>query len=244
MKMLLRGIISLMGLIFIWHGVANWFHLPVYILPTPLLVLKSMQQYGDLIFQQTIPTVIEAVVGFILSVLFGTSWALLLVYLRPMRLWFLPLLLLSQALPVFAVAPLFVIWLGYGMASKIAITCLSLFFPIASSFYDGLDQTPQCYLDLAATMNASDWQKLWRIRIPAALPSLGNGLRIAATFAPVGAIIGEWVGASQGLGFLILNANSRMQIDLMFAAIVILIILALGFYFLIDFLLRRSSFSF
>ncbi len=221
-------------LILIWQFIAVIFNLPPYILPTPLLVLESFQRYGILILQQSVPTIIEASLGFAFSFLLGTFGALVLIYFRPMRLWFLPILLISQALPTFAIAPLFVIWFGYGMASKIVTTILMLFFPITSAFYDGLRRTPQGYLDLAQTMNASKWQTLRCIRIPMALPSLGSGLRVAATFAPMGAVIGEWVGASKGLGFLILNANSRMQIDLMFATLFVLIILTLAFYFIVD----------
>lgn len=239
MKTLLRGTISTIILLLIWQIIVIGFNLPPYILPTPLLVLKSLQQYGILILQQAIPTLIEAGFGFLLSLIFGVFWALLLIYFRPVRLWFLPILLLSQALPTFAIAPLFVLWLGYGMASKIATTCLMLFFPITSSFYDGLRSTPKHYLDLANIMNATKWRFLRYIQIPQALPALGNGLRVAATFAPMGAVIGEWVGASEGLGFLILNANSRMQIDFMFAALLVLIVLTLIFYFAIDFLVKK-----
>lgn len=237
--MIFRGIISTIILLLIWQALVIVFNLPPYILPSPLLVLTSLQQYGSLIFAESLPTMIEAVVGFILSLLFGGFWALLLAYFRPLRLWFLPILLISQALPVFAIAPLFLIWFGYGMTSKIAVTCLMLFFPITSSFYDGLLNTPAHYLDLARTMNATKWQTLWQIRVPMAFKSFSNGLRVAATFAPMGAVIGEWVGASQGLGFLILNANSRMHIDLMFAAILVLIVLTLGFYYLIDLLIKH-----
>ncbi|MCL5261059.1 MAG: ABC transporter permease, partial [Gammaproteobacteria bacterium] len=205
----------------------------------PMLVLKSFSQYGALIWSELGPTVLEASLGFICSFILGSIAAIMLVYFRPARLWFLPVLLVSQALPTFAIAPLFVIWFGYGIASKIATTILMLFFPITSAFYDGLQRTPQGYLDLAKTMNASKLQILKRIQIPAALPSLASGLRMAATFAPMGAVIGEWVGASSGLGFLILNANSRMQIDLMFAALLVLIVLTLGFYFTIDLLLKK-----
>ncbi|EKE00728.1 MAG: hypothetical protein ACD_21C00285G0022 [uncultured bacterium] len=231
---ILRGTIIAIVLILIWQFIAVIFNLPPYILPTPLLVLESFQRYGILILQQSVPTIIEASLGFAFSFLLGTFGALVLIYFRPMRLWFLPILLISQALPTFAIAPLFVIWFGYGMASKIVTTILMLFFPITSAFYDGLRRTPQGYLDLAQTMNASKWQTLRCIRIPMALPSLGSGLRVAATFAPMGAVIGEWVGASKGLGFLILNANSRMQIDLMFATLFVLIILTLAFYFIVD----------
>ncbi len=239
MNSILRGIISFFVITLIWQLVVIIFNLPPYILPSPLLVLTSLIQYGTLIFEQSIPTVIEAVVGFILSLLVGGFWALSLFYFRPLRLWFLPVLLISQALPVFAIAPLFLVWFGYGMMSKMAVTCLMLFFPITSSFYEGLLNTPIHYLDLARTMNATKWQTLWRIRVPLALASFGNGLRVAATFAPMGAVIGEWVGASQGLGFLILSANSRMQIDLMFAAILFLIVFTLGFYYLIDLIIKK-----
>jgi putative hydroxymethylpyrimidine transport system permease protein len=238
MKMLFRGITIGIVFVLIWQLAVITFNLPPYILPSPILVLKSFQQYGVLILQQSVPTMIEAVLGFIFSFLFGTFGALILIYFRPIRLWFLPILLISQALPTFAIAPLLVIWFGYGMASKIVTVILMLFFPITSAFYDGLRRVPRAYLDMAQTMNASKWRALLYIRIPMALPSLGSGLRLAATFAPMGAIIGEWVGASRGLGFLILNANSRMQIDLMFAAILVLIILTLIFYFIIDLLMK------
>jgi len=114
-----------------------------------------------------------------------------------------------------------------------------LFFPIANAFYDGLTRTEASWLDLAKTMQATRWQTLWKIRIPAALPHLASGLRIATAIAPIGAIVGEWVGASRGLGFLMLNANARMQIDLMFAALFVLIIFSLSLYFLMDRLLTR-----
>lgn len=239
MKTLLRGIIITIILIFIWQSITILFNLPPYILPSPTLVLKSFHHHYPFLLEQSIPTTIEAALGFILSCLFGIFSALILIYFRPMRLWFLPILLISQALPTFAIAPLLVIWFGYGITSKIATTVLMLFFPITSAFYDGLRHTPQTYLDLAQNMNAKKWQTLRRIRVPAALPSLGNGLRVAATFAPMGAVIGEWVGSSKGLGFLILNANSRMQIDLMFAAMFVLVALTLIFYFTIDMLIKN-----
>lgn len=238
MMNIIRGIIITITLILMWHFVAIIFNLPSYILPSPILVLKSFKQYWLLILEQSIPTLIESTLGFILSAVFGTFSALVLAYFRPARLWFLPILLVSQALPTFAIAPLFVIWFGYGMASKIVTTVFMLFFPITSAFYDGLQRTPAKYLDLAQTMNAGKWRTLLCIRIPQALPALGNGLRVAATFAPTGAIIGEWVGASKGLGFLILNSNARMQIDLMFASLVVLVILTLTFYFAIDLLIK------
>lgn len=238
----IRGIIITITLILTWHLLTTWFNLSTYILPSPIIVAQSLWTNFNLIIHQTIPTAIEAVIGFICSFILGSFGAIILIRFKPARAWFLPILLISQALPTFAIAPLLVIWFGYGITAKIITTILMLFFPITSAFYDGLRHTPENYLELAQVMHANKLQILRYIQIPSALPSLGNGLRVAATFAPMGAIIGEWVGASQGLGFLILNANARMQIDLMFAAIIILIILALGFYFIIDRLIKTVIF--
>lgn len=238
--LILRGIVIILVLLLFWQLLVSVFHLPPYILPAPILVFQSFPQFFGIIIQQLPPTIIEAGIGFLCSFIFGCIGALTLIYFRPARLWFLPILIVSQALPTFAIAPLFVIWFGYGIASKIATTILMLFFPITSAFYDGLCRTPIGYIELAKTMNASSWQILWRIQVPAALPTLASGLRLAATYAPMGAVIGEWVGSSRGLGFLILNANARMQIDLMFAALLVLIVLTLAFYFIVDYILKLT----
>ncbi|OGT31091.1 MAG: ABC transporter permease [Gammaproteobacteria bacterium RIFCSPHIGHO2_12_FULL_35_23] len=234
----LRGIGLVISFILIWQLSIYFFKFPPYIVPSPYLVFMSLIQNSLLISQQAVPTLIETFLGLFLGALLGLSTALMMIFFRPIKLWFLPLLLISQALPTFAIAPLFIIWFGYGMASKIAITIIMLFFPVASAFYDGLRRTPRDYLDLAKTMQATHWQLLKRIQIPYALPSLATGLRVAATIAPIGAVIGEWVGSSSGLGFLLLNANARMQIDLMFAVLIVITMFTLFLYYSIDWLLK------
>jgi len=237
----LRAIIIFLVFIALWQLIIILFKLSAYILPSPLLVAKSLIANIGLIAKEAIPTIFEAFIGFICSIILGGLAAISLTYFRPARVWVLPILLLSQALPTFAIAPLFVVWFGYAEASKIATTILMLFFPITSAFYDGLIHTPAGFLDLAKTMNASKWQTLIHIQIPAATPSLGTGLRVAATFAPMGAVIGEWVGSVGGLGFLILQANARMQIDLMFAVLIVLILLTLLWYYTVDYLVNRLT---
>lgn len=237
--MIKKSIIILATLISVWEVIVVIFKLPIYILPTPLNVIQSLCENAILILDHTLITLLETGLGFILSCLLGISSALILAYFRPARLWFLPLLLITQALPTFAMAPLFILWLGYGISSKIALTMVMLFFPITSNFYDGLLRTPTLYLDVAQTIGATRWKILRHVQVPAALPALASGLRIAATFAPLGAIMGEWVGASQGLGFLMMNANARMEISLMFAILVVVIIVTLLFYFLIDRILKK-----
>ncbi len=227
---------------FMWQCIVYGFKLPAFILPTPLDVLYALWQYKLLLAQESIPTIIETLLGFGIGILLGCTTAITLTYFKNARKWFLPILIASQAIPTFAIAPLLVIWFGYGVTSKIVVTVIMLFFPITSNFYDGLQKTPQAYLDLAKTMNTSAWNVLIKIKIPSALPNLGAGMRIAATIAPIGAIVGEWVGASKGLGFLMLNANARMQIDIMFAALILIIILSLSLYYIVDTTVKKTIF--
>lgn len=238
MKMITRGIMISIGLLLLWQGIVIFYDLPPYLLPTPWQVFLTLYEQSHLIATQSVSTVIETLLGFILGLFFGCMAGLVIAFFRPLSLWFLPVLIISQAIPTFAIAPLLVIWLGYGLASKVAITILMIFFPITSAFYDGLRRTPTGWLDLAQTMHAQKWRVFCFIRIPAALPMLASGIRIAAVIAPMGAIVGEWVGSSHGLGYLMLNANARMQIDVMFAALIVIIIIALALYFTVDRLLH------
>jgi putative hydroxymethylpyrimidine transport system permease protein len=239
-KLILRSFILLVSFIVVWQLIVILFNLPPYILPTPAQVFKTGYLYSHVIAKEAVPTVIETLLGLLLGILFGSLAALSMAFFRPISLWLLPVLIISQAIPTFAIAPLLVIWFGYGMASKIATTIIMLFFPITSAFYDGLRRTDRGWLDLAKTMQAKKWRVFWNIRIPAALPYLASGIRVAAVIAPIGAIVGEWVGASRGLGFLMLNANARMQIDMMFAALFTIIIFSLLLYFSVNYFLKYA----
>ncbi|VVC76222.1 Putative aliphatic sulfonates transport permease protein SsuC [Aquicella siphonis] len=238
MKLFLRGLLIFTVLTLVWQAAVMTSHIPDYLLPSPWQIWITLCQSYPLILSQAWPTLLETLLGFSLGILFGCLAGLMITFFRPLRAWFWPLLIVSQAVPTFAIAPLLVIWLGYGLASKVATTVLMVFFPVASALHDGLRHTESGWLDLAATMNARPWRVFWHIRLPAALPALASGIRIAAVAAPVGAIIGEWVGASSGLGYLMINANARMQIDMMFAALTGIMVLALSLYYLVDRLLR------
>lgn len=242
MNIIGRGIIMLTGLFLLWQIIVLFFQLPPYILPGPWQVLTTLYTHIDLIYIEAIPTIIETLLGLFLGIIVGCFAGLTMAYFKRLSLWFLPLMIISQAIPTFAIAPLLVIWFGYGMASKIICTILMIFFPITSAFFDGLRNTEPQWLDLAKTMNAKKIRTFFYIRIPAALPRLASGLRIATVFAPIGAVIGEWVGASRGLGFLMLNANARMQIDLMFAALLVIVVFSLTLYFIADKLLNNRFF--
>lgn len=238
MKPLLRNLIILISFLFLWQGVVRLFQLPDYILPAPWQVFTALYFNSALIAHEAIPTFIETVLGFLIGIVFGGCAGILLGFSRSLSYWLLPLLIISQVIPTFAIAPLLVIWFGYGMASKIATTVLMLFFPVTSSFYDGIRRINPEWLHLAKTMNAKKWRLFWHLRIPAALPSVATGIRLCAVLAPIGAIVGEWVGSSSGLGYLMLNANARMQIDMMFAVLMVIVTFSLLLYYSVDKILR------
>jgi putative hydroxymethylpyrimidine transport system permease protein len=181
-----------------------------------------MVRYAGLIFEHSLVTAAEVLVGLVLGTLLGAATALYLMVSNSARRFVMPILVLSQTVPVFALAPILTLWMGYGLASKITMTILIIYFPVTSTFFDGLRGTPAGYLDLAHSMRATRMRSLFQVRVPAALPSLASGIRLAAVYAPIGAVIGEWVGASQGLGYLMLLASGRVKIDLMFAALIAL----------------------
>lgn len=234
-----RAAIVAAGLCALWAAIAHGFALPPYILPGPELAVAAWWRRAPLILDHAAVTLAEILLGLAIGALVGAATALTLAFYRPARTWLLPVLISSQAVPVFALAPLLVLWLGYGMASKVAMAVLIIYFPVTATFYDGLRRTEPGWLDLAATMGASRRAALLRIRAPAALPAFASGLRVATAVAPIGAVVGEWVGASAGLGYLMMHANARMQIDLMFAALLTLAVIALALYAAVDRALRR-----
>ena len=235
----LRALAAAAALFGIWAAIAHGFSLPHWILPGPERALAAWWKNAPSILDHAGVTLAEILLGLAFGALFGASTALVLAYFRPARAWLLPVLVSSQAIPVFALAPILVLWLGYGMASKVAMAVLIIYFPVTATFYDGLRRVDPGWLDLAATMNASRRAVLFRIQAPAALPAFASGLRVAAAVAPIGAVVGEWVGSSAGLGYLMLHANGRMQIDLMFAALLTLAVIALALYAAVDRTMRR-----
>jgi putative hydroxymethylpyrimidine transport system permease protein len=223
-------------LLLIWQTLVWITGVPPYILPGPQAVAKSFFLHINMILRNTWITALEILAGIGLGTWLGCLSALILSYFSAARRWLLPVLVASQAIPVFAIAPLLVLWLGYGMVSKIAMATLIIYFPVTTNFYDGLRRTQQGWLELAHIMAPKErrWTLLRHIAIPAALPALASGLRVAVSVAPIGAVVGEWVGSSAGLGYLMLHANGRMEIDLMFAALFTLALLAIALYFTVD----------
>jgi putative hydroxymethylpyrimidine transport system permease protein len=231
---IIRLVFISVGLVLIWQTIILLTHAPPYILPGPANVAKAALTHAGPLFNHAMTTLFEIIAGLLLGTLLGALSALSMIASFSLKRWLLPVLVISQAIPVFALAPLLVLWFGYGMSSKIAMAVLIIFFPVTAAFYDGLRSTEPEWLELAQVMNAKPLAVIRHIRIPSALPAFASGLRVATAVAPIGAVVGEWVGSSKGLGFYMLHANARMQIDVMFAALVVLGVLALAIYFSVD----------
>lgn len=225
-------------LLAIWLAAVELFSPPRYLLPSPLAVVQALVRQSGFLAHHTLITLSEIFAGLLFGSVLGVAVAFLVMALpRAGRLvW--PMILVLQTFPVFVLAPLLVLWLGFGLASKVAMTTIVIFFPVASSFADGLRRTEPVFLEAAALTQATPWQVLLRLRVPLALPALVSGLRIAVPLAPLGAVIGEWVGASAGLGFVMVQANARMQTDTVFAAMAILALTSVGLRLIFDHLTR------
>lgn len=230
------------GGVVIWQLIVILAGTPPYILPGPLPVVQAMGSHWQELLGHLQVTLLEIIAGLVLGVVLGSISALVMTLSPVLKRWLLPVLVISQAVPVFALAPVLVLWLGYGISSKIAMAVLIIFFPVTSSLYHGMQQTDRDLLELGRIMGASTPALLRYIILPTALPPFGAGVRVAAAVAPIGAIVGEWVGSSSGLGFYMLHANARMQIDVMFAALAILALISLTIYFSIDALMTRLIF--
>ncbi len=236
----LRPIIVFVGLIAAWEALVLLSGVQHFILPGPGRVARALAAHWPELLEHAGVTITEILLGLALGALLGCLSALIIASFRPARRWLLPVLVVSQAIPVFALAPVLVLWLGYGLASKVAMATLIIYFPVTAAFFDGLRRTEPGWLDLARTMGGSRMRILRHVQVPAALPALSSGVRVATAVAPIGAVVGEWVGSSAGLGYMMLQANARMQVDVMFAALFVLAVFAVSLYAAVDAGLRRA----
>ncbi|QBL93383.1 Riboflavin transport system permease protein RibX [Komagataeibacter saccharivorans] len=236
----IRPLVTLAGLAAVWWGLARWGHIPPYMLPGPDAVVHALWTQSGQLGPAALTTLEETLLGLLLGIGAGSALAIGMALWAPLRRWVMPMVLLSQAVPVFALAPLLVLWFGFGMASKVVMAVLVIFFPVTSTLGDGLRQTEPGWMDLARTMGGTRLRVLLHIRLPAALPSFASGVRMATAIAPIGAVVGEWVGASSGLGFLMQTANTRFQTDLMFAALGVLAVMTVLLWWLVDRVLAHA----
>ncbi len=224
--LVLRALVVGIALVVLWQGAVIVFAPPPYMLPGPGAVFLALVDHPDLWRVDALTTLTETVVGLVTGTVLGALLALVMSFLPISRRLLLPVLVVSQAIPVFAIAPLLALWFGFGIASKVVMATIAIFFPVTSAFADGLARTDPNLLDLATLYHARRRQVVILLRIPNALPDLITGIRLAAVYAPVGALIGEWVGSSSGLGYAMIFANSRSETATMFAALFLVVAMA------------------
>ena len=219
-----------MAVLGIWEVYVYIKDIPSFILPPPTKIFVTLSQEHDQLLKHSWVTLQEMLLGFTLAVSMGVPLAVLMFEFPILEKAFYPYVIGSQTVPVFAIAPLLVVWFGFGITSKVMMAAIIVFFAIVLTTLDGLKSTDPDTVNLFRILRASRWQILWKVRMPTALPFIFSGAKIGISISTIGAVIGEWVGASAGLGYLMLYANAQLKVDLVFAAIFCLTFLGLGLF--------------
>ena len=223
----------LAAMVGIWELIVRAAHVPDYLFPTPSAVVSSLADDSRLLGQATLVTVREIVLGYLLAVALALLIAILLHFSAALRRALLPILVLSQTVPTVLLAPILAILLGYGIEPKLIVVAVVCFFPIVVNAVDGLRSADPELMRMMRTLHGSRLAIFRRVELPGALPAIFSGARIAATYAAVGAVFGEWAGSSSGLGFVILQAQPALETARIFAAVLIMSTLALCLYALV-----------
>jgi putative hydroxymethylpyrimidine transport system permease protein len=222
--------VLLVGAVVVWEVVVRLDHVPSYLVPSPAAVASSLHGDAHLLGGATLVTVREMIAGYLLAVAGALAIAVFLHFSSALRKALLPLLVLSQAVPTVLLAPILV---GYGIEPKLAVVAVVCFFPIVVNAVDGFRAADPQLLLLMRALHAGRISTFRRLEFPAALPAIFSGARVAATYAAVGAVFGEWAGSSAGLGFVILQAQPALDTARILAAVLILSAVALGLYALV-----------
>ena len=216
-----------------WQGVASLESVDDLTLASPVETWGALRDDWSLLIDNAGVTLVEVLLGLAISLVAGVGFAVAMHLVRPLRDAAYPLLVGSQAIPVVVLAPIFVLAFDYGMGPKLAIVALICFFPITVNLLDGLRSTPPELLKLMRSMGSSRLRTLRSVELPASLPSLFSGLKVAATVSVIGAVFGEWAGADEGLGRLVLLGNNQLQTPRVYAGIVLLTLMAVGLFALV-----------
>lgn len=211
----------------LWEACVRIFDVPLYLLPAPSKIVSALVDNRSELLRHTIVTLEEAVLGLLIALALGMLTAILMDRSRTFRHSVYPHLVVTQTVPVMVLAPLFSIWLGFGMAPKVLIVIFMCYFPITISFADGLAQVSPKQINLLTSFQASTWQIYTMVKIPSAAPSLFSGLKVAATYCVGGAIVGEWISSSAGLGYYMLRVKNGYMLDKVFATVVIVVVISL-----------------
>ena len=226
-------------LVAIWQFIVSYGKIPKYILPSPIMVFKALYEESGLLFSHAVVTLFEAAIGFGLSIVLGGALGLAMGFFEPVRRALYPLFVIIQTIPLIVLAPLFAVWFGFGFMPKILIVVIVCFFPTAVTFTQDLIKPDNDLESLLIVMGAGKWKTFAVARIPKALPGLFSGLKIAATYSIMGAVISEWVGAQKGLGIFMTRAMTSFRTSVLFADVIVIVVLSLGLYKLVEYIEKR-----
>ena len=229
-------IVGILIFLVIWELLVGWLDIKSYLLPKPTEILLTMIDKYNLLWKHSLVTFYEMMLGYFLAIIIAVPLAIMVTVSPSFDRFIMPIILFFQTVPKIAIAPLFLVWFGVGTLPKVLVAFLISFFPILIDTSVGLKSMSSEMNDLARSMGASKSQIFTQFRLPTSLPYLFSGLKVAATLAVVGAVVGEFVGADKGLGYLLLVTNSNLQTDLMFGVIVALTMQGLILFYAIQIL--------
>ena len=234
----LSAVALTLALLVAWELIVRLGHVPEYLLPAPTQILADLKTDWVILWPAMLVTLKEVVIGFVIATVAGVGLAVVLHLYGPLRRAMYPILIGSQTIPIVVLAPILVILLGYGILPKLVIVALICFFPIVVNGIDGLRAVDEDFIRMMYTLDATRWGIFRRVEFPGALPSFFSGMRIAATFAAIGAVFGEWSGSNAGLGYVMLEATPNLLTARIFAAILMLTVISLVLFGLVSLLER------
>ena len=228
------GIVIL--ILFVWEALVEIRNIPNWLLPPPSSVAMTIYSDYSLLTMHTLVTLEEIVLGFLLALIVGVFFASAICLSNTVEKALYPFIIASQTVPIIVIAPMLLVWIGYGLAPKVIVVALISFFPIVVNMVDGMKAVDPDIQKLMYTLGGKKSQVFSKVMIPSALPYLFSGLRVAIAMSVIGAVIGEWVGSSEGLGYLMIRSKPQFQTERVFAAIVILSFIGVGLFCLITYL--------
>jgi NitT/TauT family transport system permease protein len=235
-----RPFLFLIFIVVLWDVTIRVFRIPAYQIPSPGDVVAVLKTEWPELLRQSWPTTYATICGFLLSALFGIPVAMLIAGSRTVESYVYPLLVFSQSIPKIAVAPLFVVWFGFGMLPKVLCAFLLGFFPVVVSAVQGFKSVEPDMLDLARAMEASRLQTFRMVSLPHALPAIFAGLKVSITLAVVGAVVGEFVGSNSGIGFVLQRSIGTFELPTMFAALGVLALIGVALFWILDVIERLA----
>lgn len=227
---LVRYLVPIGALLLAWELLVRATGIPAYILPTPYRIGLRLEESFGMILSHSAWSTIPILVGFVVAVAAGFVLAVLIAYSRWVERLVEPLIVVSQVVPKVALAPLFLIWFGHGLTPKIIIVGTIAFFPVLANTIVGLKSAEREVIELMDSIAANKAQIFWKIRVPSALPFVFPAIKVAALLSVVGAMVGEFVGADKGLGYLMILSNTNLETDLLFAALFSITLIGLVIY--------------